>query len=105
MSTWRPFPGVFPVDTRQLLSILLPKLLVDADQLHAENGVHPNAAQVVTNRYRPTENVMVRTVSERPGVYQMQVRIGDGDWSPWMDPAALQMWLILEYPTMFAVAV
>lgn len=103
MSTWRPFPGLFPVDTRQLLSILLPKLLVDAEQLCAAGGAYP----VVNRKFmaRHQENVQVRTVSEKPGVYQLQLRVGEDDWSPWMDPAALQMWLILEYPTMFAVAV
>lgn len=102
MSTWRPFPGLFPVDTRQLLTILLPKLLVDAEQLYAAGGPPLNRFNA---RARSRENLQVRTVSERPGVYQLQLRVGEDDWSPWMDPAALQMWLILEYPTMFAVAV
>lgn len=110
---WVNFYAVFPVDTRQLLVVLLPDLMVDADQLADGDGsaAHSPVGQILANgyraRYRPGGNKMyvnIQTAAVGPGIYHLRVKTAGSDWSPWMEPQALKMYLILDHPGMFMVA-
>lgn len=109
MSNWKTLASVFPVDTRRLLGILLPDLLVDAGLLVEQLPTVPapvlnaNGKRYQIPAYRqPPVRIDIQTVSVGPGLYHLKVRIGE-DWSPFMEPEALKLWLIVEHPRMFMV--
>ena len=105
--SWKNFYSVFPTDTRQLLIILIPDLMVDTDCLTNIPGVttQPSTWATRSKYHRSARTcVEIQTAAVGPGLYHLRTKVGVGtEWSPWMDPDGLKLWLILEHPTMFTV--
>lgn len=113
MSEWRVFSSIFPPDTRQLLSILMPGLLIDTDLLRQQIQPDVSGRTMLVNgrpvhlppkkSRRGDTYVDVQTISIGPGQYHLRVRVGS-DWSPVMAPEALKLYLIVQYPALFVGA-
>lgn len=91
---WVTVASCFHPDSRQLLGLLIPRLMVDGDAIRNK----PTHKDPLGSKAR----LCVQHSSVGPGQYHLKFTL-DGVDTPWLAPEAMTVYLSVEYPTLFAV--
>lgn len=91
---WVTVASCFHPDSRQLLGLLIPRLMVNGVELHNK----PTRSDPLGTKAR----LFVQHSSIGPGEYHLKFTL-DGVDTPWLDPQAIAVYLSVEYPTLFVI--
>jgi len=91
---WVTVASCFHPDSRQLLGLLIPRLMV--------NGVELRNKPTFGDPLGSKPRLFVQHSSVGPGEYQLKFTL-DGVDTPWLAPQAMTVYLSVEYPKLFAV--
>lgn len=91
MARWQSICDCFPVEQGKMMETIFPYAMqIDAEQImYKPTAADPLAAQAPMK-------VSWTTYAET-GQFVVAVELF-GVWSPWMEPAPLRTWLLVEYP-------
>jgi len=91
---WVTVASCFHPDSRQLLGLLIPRLMVNGDELRNK----PTLSDPLGTKPR----LYVQHSSVGPGQYHLLFTL-DGVDTPWLAPDAMCVYLSVEYPNLFVI--